>query len=87
MRLVAVSGCREAIIYMARNCDSKGPDLWMEAVDWYEKAVECEEDAGDSGIVIDPKYNLLARVAEIYMIGGGSMDQDMQRAGDKRQTE
>jgi elongation factor 2 kinase len=82
MRRVAASGCREALVYVARNCDSRGPDFWLEAVDWYEKALECEEEAGDSGIAVDPKYGLLARIAEIYTVGGEGLDQDMQRAGE-----
>lgn len=81
MRLAAVSGCRDATVYMAKKCDGDGPDSWKEAVQWYHKAIECEQDAGENNFVTNSQYSLLARVAEIHMTGGGDMDQDPQRAG------
>ncbi|KAK5851068.1 hypothetical protein PBY51_001893 [Eleginops maclovinus] len=89
--LAAESGDRSSMITVARAFDS-GINLsadrkqdWVEAIHWYENALnmtDYDEGGEFDGIQDEPRYLLLARVAEMYQEGGCNVTPDPQRAGD-----
>lgn len=57
---------------------------WEEAVHWYDNAVNMMDydEGGDFDALQDePCYLLLARMAEMYQVGGFNLTADPQRAG------
>ena len=59
---------------------------WLEAVQWYSKAVSAN-DGEDSSVHSDPLadepvYTVLSRMAGMYLEGGHSLERDPQRAGE-----
>ncbi|XP_056286389.1 eukaryotic elongation factor 2 kinase [Pseudoliparis swirei] len=89
--LAAEAGDRSSMIIVARAFDS-GINLsadrkqnWEEAIHWYESALNMTDDdeGGEfDGTQDEPRYLLLARVAEMCQVGGYSLTADPQRAGD-----
>lgn len=56
----------------------------MKAVQWYESALnmtDYDEGGEFDGMQDEPRYLLLARVAEMYQEGSFSLAADLQRAG------
>ena len=57
---------------------------FSDAVYWYEAAVNMaqEDECGEFDATMDfPIYELKARMAELYMLGGFGLDQDISYAG------
>ncbi|KAM6898777.1 eukaryotic elongation factor 2 kinase isoform 1-T1 [Lycodopsis pacificus] len=89
--LAAEAGDRSSMITVARAFDT-GINLsadrkqdWEEAVHWYESVLnmtDYDEGGEFDGTQDEPRYLLLARVAEMYQVGGNKLTADPQRAGD-----
>ncbi|KAM8837210.1 eukaryotic elongation factor 2 kinase isoform 3-T3 [Spinachia spinachia] len=89
--LAAEAGDRSSMIIVARAFDS-GINLsadrkqdWGEAIHWYESVLnmtDYDEGGEFDGTQDAPRYLLLARVAEMYQVGGHNLTADPQRAGD-----
>ncbi|KAF7705082.1 eukaryotic elongation factor 2 kinase isoform X4 [Silurus meridionalis] len=87
----AEAGDRPSMILVARAFDT-GVNLppnrtqdWEEAVHWYENALnmtDYDEGGEYDGMQDEPRYLLLARLAEMYQEGRFSLTADPQRAGD-----
>ncbi|XP_053094796.1 eukaryotic elongation factor 2 kinase isoform X6 [Pangasianodon hypophthalmus] len=87
----AEAGDRPSMILVARAFDT-GVNLppnrtqdWEEAVHWYESALnmtDYDEGGEFDGMQDEPRYLLLARVAEMYQEGRFGLAADPQRAGD-----
>ncbi|XP_077359075.1 eukaryotic elongation factor 2 kinase-like isoform X1 [Festucalex cinctus] len=87
----AEAGDRSSMITVARAFDT-GVNLsadkqqdWEEAIRWYDSALNMDEhDEGGEfdGIQDEPRYLLLAREAEMFMVGGYKLAADPQKAGD-----
>ncbi|XP_071763881.1 eukaryotic elongation factor 2 kinase isoform X2 [Centroberyx gerrardi] len=87
----AEAGDRPCMILMARALDT-GTNLsadrkqdWEEAVHWYDCALnmtDYDEGGEFDGTQDEPRYLLLARLAEMYQEGGHKLTADPQRAGD-----
>ncbi|KAF7660335.1 hypothetical protein LDENG_00283600 [Lucifuga dentata] len=87
----ADAGDRSCMITVARAFDT-GINLsadrnqdWDEAVHWYDSALNMTDydEGGDfDGMQDEPRYQLLARMAEMYQEGGFSLAADPQRAGE-----
>lgn len=59
---------------------------WIEAVHWYDSALKMtdyDEGGEFDGMQDEPRYLLLARLAEMYQEGGNNLDADPQRAGER----
>lgn len=57
----------------------------MHAVHWYDSALKMtdyDEGGEFDGMQDEPRYLLLARLAEMYQEGGFNLDADPQRAGE-----
>uniref|UniRef100_A0A4W3HGB2 Eukaryotic elongation factor 2 kinase n=1 Tax=Callorhinchus milii TaxID=7868 RepID=A0A4W3HGB2_CALMI len=89
--IAAEAGDRPSMILVARAFDTGlylGPDRtqdWKEALHWYNAALnmtDYDEGGEYDGTGDEPKYHLLAREAEMYMMGGFSVEPDPQRSGD-----
>ncbi|XP_077062237.1 eukaryotic elongation factor 2 kinase isoform X4 [Siphateles boraxobius] len=87
----AEAGDRPSMILVARAFDTglKLPSDraldWMHAVHWYDSALKMtdyDEGGEFDGMQDEPRYLLLARLAEMYQEGGFNLDADPQRAGD-----
>ncbi|KAK9965189.1 hypothetical protein ABG768_004291 [Culter alburnus] len=87
----AEAGDRQSMILVARAFDTglKLPSDrsmdWTHAVHWYDSALKMmdyDEGGEFDGIQDEPRYLLLARLAEMYQEGGFNLDADPQRAGD-----
>ncbi|XP_056325088.1 eukaryotic elongation factor 2 kinase isoform X2 [Danio aesculapii] len=87
----AEAGDRPSMILVARAFDTglKLPSDramdWTEAVHWYDSALKMtdyDEGGEFDGMQDEPRYLLLARLAEMYQEGGNNLDADPQRAGD-----
>uniref|UniRef100_G3NEX6 Eukaryotic elongation factor 2 kinase n=1 Tax=Gasterosteus aculeatus aculeatus TaxID=481459 RepID=G3NEX6_GASAC len=89
--LAAEAGDRSSMIIVARAFDT-GINLsadrsqdWGEAIHWYESVLnmtDYDEGGEFDGTQDEPRYLLLARVAEMYQVGGYNLTADPQRAGD-----
>uniref|UniRef100_A0A672N8E2 Eukaryotic elongation factor 2 kinase n=1 Tax=Sinocyclocheilus grahami TaxID=75366 RepID=A0A672N8E2_SINGR len=87
----AEAGDRPSMILVARAFDT-GLNLpsdrvmdWKQAMHWYDfalKMTDYDEGGEFDGIKDEPRYLLLARLAEMYQEGGHNLDADPQRAGD-----
>ncbi|XP_026078750.1 eukaryotic elongation factor 2 kinase isoform X2 [Carassius auratus] len=87
----AEAGDRPSMILVARALDT-GLNLpsdrakdWVHAVYWYDSALKMtdyDEGGEFDGMQDEPRYLLLARLAEMYQEGGYNLDADPQRAGD-----
>ncbi|XP_052466827.1 eukaryotic elongation factor 2 kinase isoform X2 [Carassius gibelio] len=87
----AEAGDRPSMILVARALDT-GLNLpsdramdWKHAVYWYDSALKMtdyDEGGEFDGMQDEPRYLLLARLAEMYQEGGYNLDADPQRAGD-----
>lgn len=87
----AEAGDRPSMILVARafdmgfNLPSDRVMDWKHAVHWYDSALKMtdyDEGGEFDGIKDEPRYLLLARLAEMYQEGGHNLDADPQRAGD-----
>lgn len=57
---------------------------WLEAMHWYEEAVNTEkvdEDGHYDSTMDDPNYLLSAKMAEMYRSGGPDLDKNPEKAG------
>ncbi|XP_078135106.1 eukaryotic elongation factor 2 kinase isoform X3 [Sander vitreus] len=87
----AEAGDRSSMIIVARAFDT-GFNLsadrmqdWKEAIHWYDSVLtmsDYDEGGEFDGTQDEPRYLLLARVAEMYQLGGYNLSADPQRAGD-----
>lgn len=78
------------MVYLAKAYDT-GNGLgsrvisWVEAVRWYNEAVEAVEGEDEEGnydsTMDDPQYILLARLAEMHRDSGNGLEQDYGAAG------
>uniref|UniRef100_A0A0P6J235 Eukaryotic elongation factor 2 kinase n=1 Tax=Heterocephalus glaber TaxID=10181 RepID=A0A0P6J235_HETGA len=87
----AEAGDRQSMILVARAFDTGqnlSPDRcldWVQALHWYNTALEttdCDEGGEFDGMQDEPRYALLAREAEMLLVGGCGLEKDPQRAGD-----
>ncbi|KAM6423941.1 eukaryotic elongation factor 2 kinase [Liasis olivaceus] len=87
----AEAGDRPSMILVARAYDTGvnlAPDRqqdWKEALYWYDKALnmtDYDEGGEYDGTQDEPRYLLLAKEAEMLMVGGFNLDKDPQRSGD-----
>uniref|UniRef100_A0A673BVD4 Eukaryotic elongation factor 2 kinase n=1 Tax=Sphaeramia orbicularis TaxID=375764 RepID=A0A673BVD4_9TELE len=87
----AEAGDRSSMIIVARafdTGDNLSPDRsqnWEEAIHWYDTALnmtDYDEGGEFDGTQDEPRYLLLARVAQMYQEGGFGLTADPQRAGD-----
>ncbi|XP_054454944.1 eukaryotic elongation factor 2 kinase isoform X2 [Anoplopoma fimbria] len=91
LMLAAEAGDRPSMIIVARAFDT-GINLsadrkqdWEEANHWYESALnmtDYDEGGEFDGTQDEPRYLLLARVAEMNQVGGFNLTANPQRAGD-----
>lgn len=66
------------LLFLSRKQD------WGEAIHWYESVLnmtDYDEGGEFDGTQDEPRYLLLARVAEMYQVGGYNLTADPQRAG------
>ncbi|XP_068439269.1 eukaryotic elongation factor 2 kinase isoform X2 [Clinocottus analis] len=87
----AEAGDRSSMIIVARAFDS-GINLsadrkqdWEQAIHWYENVLnmtDYDEGGEFDGTQDEPRYLLLARLAEMYQSGGYKLTADPQKAGD-----
>ncbi|XP_057214603.1 eukaryotic elongation factor 2 kinase isoform X1 [Triplophysa rosa] len=87
----AEAGDRPSMILVARTFDT-GLNLpsdrtvdWTHAVHWYDcalKMTDYDEGGEFDGMQDEPRYLLLARLAEMYQQGGFNLNADPQKAGD-----
>ncbi|XP_028561392.2 eukaryotic elongation factor 2 kinase isoform X1 [Podarcis muralis] len=91
LRRASEAGDRPSMILVARAFDtgmSLPPDRcrdWKEAIHWYNSALnmtDYDEGGEYDGTQDEPRYLLLAREAEMLMIGGFHLDKDPQRSGE-----
>ena len=57
---------------------------WKEAVYWYSRVANMndQDESGQfDGCMDDPKYQIIARQAEMYLQGGFDLEKDVNRAG------
>lgn len=57
---------------------------WKEALHWYNTALnmtDCDDGGEYDDTQDEPRYLLLAREAEMLMMGGFNLDKDPQRSG------
>ncbi|XP_039588042.1 eukaryotic elongation factor 2 kinase isoform X1 [Passer montanus] len=87
----AEAGDRPSMILVARAYDTGvnlGADRaqdWKEALRWYNAALnmtDFDEGGEYDGTQDEPRYLLLAREAEMLMMGGFNLDKDPQRSGE-----
>lgn len=87
----AEAGDRPSMILVARAFDTglKLPSDramdWTHAVHWYDSALKMtdyDEGGEFDGMQDEPRYLLLARLAEMYQEGGFNLNADPQKAGD-----
>ncbi|XP_051530146.1 eukaryotic elongation factor 2 kinase isoform X3 [Myxocyprinus asiaticus] len=87
----AEAGDRPSMILVARafdtgfNLSSDRTMDWKQAVHWYDcalKMTDYDEGGEFDGMQDEPRYLLLARLAEMYQEGGFNLSADPQRAGD-----
>uniref|UniRef100_A0A8C3MCE9 Eukaryotic elongation factor 2 kinase n=1 Tax=Geospiza parvula TaxID=87175 RepID=A0A8C3MCE9_GEOPR len=87
----AEAGDRPSMILVARAYDTGvnlGADRaqdWKEALHWYNAALnmtDYDEGGEYDGTQDEPRYLLLAREAEMLMMGGFNLDKDPQRSGE-----
>lgn len=86
----ALAGDRSAMIYMAEafasgNGLGSRPVDHQQAVDWFTRAIVASSqstDTEDFDATMDyPLYQLQAKVADMYMLGGPGLAKDPQKAG------
>lgn len=86
MYQAAEKGDKSSMLFIAKSFDT-GVNLrkdykknWKISIEWYQKVVNSVddesllEDAGYSDANDDPTYVILARMAEMYSIGGNGID-------------
>ncbi|NXP40983.1 EF2K kinase, partial [Leiothrix lutea] len=87
----AEAGDRPSMILVARAYDTGvnlGADRaqdWKEALHWYNTALnmtDCDDGGEYDDTQDEPRYLLLAREAEMLMMGGFNLDKDPQRSGE-----
>uniref|UniRef100_A0A8C9XIF5 Eukaryotic elongation factor 2 kinase n=1 Tax=Sander lucioperca TaxID=283035 RepID=A0A8C9XIF5_SANLU len=88
----AEAGDRSSMIVVARAFDTgfnlsadRSVKDWNEAIHWYDSVLtmsDYDEGGEFDGTQDEPRYLLLARVAEMYQVGGYNLSADPQRAGD-----
>lgn len=91
MESAAEAGDRAAILIVARaydtgvNLGSDRERSWLEAMHWYEEAVNSEstdEDGHFDATMHDPNYQINARMAEMYRTGGPDLDKNPEKAAE-----
>ncbi|XP_039644370.1 eukaryotic elongation factor 2 kinase isoform X6 [Perca fluviatilis] len=87
----AEAGDRSSMIIVARafdtgfNLSADRKQDWKEAIHWYDSVLtmsDYDEGGEFDGTQDEPRYLLLARLAEMYQVGGYNLSADPQRAGD-----
>ncbi|XP_071492332.1 eukaryotic elongation factor 2 kinase-like [Diadema antillarum] len=91
MEMACDAGDRAAMLIVARaydnglNLGSARERSWLEAMHWYEEAVNCtsdDEDGHFDATMEDPNYQINARMAEMYRSGGPDLDKNPERAAE-----
>lgn len=89
MLKAATLGDRQAMVYMAKAYEtgnglgSQRERSWLEAVKWYQRAIDIVDEDGDPHpLHTDPNYALTAAQARLYQQGGYGLDKDPQTAGE-----
>lgn len=87
LTLAALKGHRSSAVELAKRhhlnkgLGTKRTLSWRLAVEWYERAIQAENEEDDT-LEEEPNYILLAHQAEIYSHGGHDISQDLQAAYD-----
>lgn len=88
MESAAEMGDRPAMLFVAeayetgRRLGKSGSPSWTKAVSWYSRAANFSEDSEDEmdGTLVQPRYVILQKLAEMYKEGGYGLEQDLTRA-------
>ncbi|PIO74937.1 MHCK/EF2 kinase domain protein [Teladorsagia circumcincta] len=85
MLTAAEMGDRGAMLFVAesyetgRRMGANGQPSYPDAIKWYEKLVGFNDDDGSEGAAL-PRYEVLAKIAQMYQEGGCGLAQDFERA-------
>ncbi|KAK5966443.1 hypothetical protein GCK32_005360, partial [Trichostrongylus colubriformis] len=85
MLTAAEMGDRGSMLFVAeayetgRRMGANGQPSYPDAIKWYEKLVGFNDDDDSSGVVL-PRYEVLAKIAQMYQEGGCGLAQDFERA-------
>ncbi|GMT32338.1 hypothetical protein PFISCL1PPCAC_23635, partial [Pristionchus fissidentatus] len=89
METAAEMGERTAMLFVAeayetgRKMGREGRTSYPKAIEWYQRAMGFDEEDGEGGTKegsCRPRYEILAKMAEMYQEGGYELDQDYERA-------
>lgn len=89
--IAAEAGDRASMLHMAKaydtglNLGTERQRSWKEATYWYSRAINMDDqdESGQyDGCMDDPKYQLLARQAELYLEGGYGLERDVNTAAE-----
>ncbi|VDL69285.1 unnamed protein product [Nippostrongylus brasiliensis] len=86
METAAEMGDRSAMLFVAeafetgRRMGSNGQPSYPDAIKWYEKLVGFNDDDDSGEGVVLPRYEVLAKIAQMYQEGGCGLTQDFERA-------
>ncbi|KAK6763761.1 hypothetical protein RB195_024190 [Necator americanus] len=85
METAAEMGDRSAMLFVAESFETgrrMGPNAqpsYPDAIKWYEKAVGFTDDSIGEGVVL-PRYEVLAKMAELYREGGCGLTRNFELA-------
>ncbi|EPB70270.1 hypothetical protein ANCCEY_10637 [Ancylostoma ceylanicum] len=85
METAAEMGDRSAMLFVAESFETgrrMGPNAqpsYPDAIKWYEKMVGFTDDDSGEGVVL-PRYEVLAKMAELYQEGGCGLTQNFEIA-------
>uniref|UniRef100_A0A1I7X4D7 Eukaryotic elongation factor 2 kinase n=1 Tax=Heterorhabditis bacteriophora TaxID=37862 RepID=A0A1I7X4D7_HETBA len=85
METAAEMGDRGAMLFVAesyetgRRMGASGKPSYPDSIKWYQKAVGFNDDDDGEG-TLKPRYEVLAKMAEMYQEGGCGLSQDFERA-------
>jgi elongation factor 2 kinase len=91
MMVAAEAGDRQAMLFMAdafetgKNLGKDRTKSFKDAVEWYETAIEVdhEDEGGEYDPTMEnPKYQLKAKIANLYLQGGFGLEKDPSYAGE-----
>lgn len=86
METAAEMGDRSAMLFVAeafetgRRMGPNGQPSYPDAIKWYEKLVGFNDDDDSGEGVMLPRYEVLAKIAQMYQEGGCGLTQDFERA-------
>ena len=92
METAAEKGDKSSTLFLAKAYDTGLENCvkvdWKLAIEWYEKVIKntddekAIEDPGYSDATDEPSYQILARIAEMYHLGGNGIEKNLSNARD-----